>query len=398
MTTLLLIVIYITFIGLGIPDSLFGAAWPAIYTEFSLPISLGSCITILISITTMTSSLMSARLITRFGTPRVTAVSTALTAIGLLGFSLSGRFVFLLISAIPMGFGAGAIDSGLNNYVALHYKANHMSFLHCFYGIGVTISPYLMSVALGGEGGWRGGYRITFFIQLFVTAVTLISLPLWKKVGSRGMAGVGNLDEADIEFRTLKMSEMAKMPKVRAVWLLFLASTTIEFTTGVWGSTFLVNSRGMTAENAARIITFYYGGMALGRFISGILASRVSSWKIVKIGVCVLGAALILMFFPVGKISGAALFLVGLGNGPFYPNLTHLTPTNFGADISQSVMGSQMASACIGTIILTPLFGVLAQNIGTGFFPVYLVIMYCLMIVYLIRMTSLLKKENRYAG
>ena len=394
MATILLIVIYIDFIGLGIPDSLFGAAWPAIYTEFGLPISYASFVTIIIYGGTVASSLLSAKVINRFGTSKVTAVSTALTAAGLLGFSFSGGLIWLCLFAVPLGLGAGAIDSALNNYIALHYKATHMSFLHCAYGVGVTLSPYLMALALSDNNDWRGGYRIAFFIQIGITAVTLFSLPLWSKIRRINTHD----EEEDAAPRTLKLTELIKMPSVRAVWLIFFGSCAIEFTCGSWGSTFLVQSKGMSAENAAKIITFYYAGIAIGRFLSGILAAKLPSWRIIRIGQITIITAIVLLMLPLPVyVAAAGLFLVGLGNGPIYPNLIHLTPKNFGRDISQSVMGSQMAAASIGIMVMPPLFGLLAQGISTDIFPYLLLIMFAVMAVSTFFLIKNLKKSGKYA-
>ena len=394
MATILLIVIYIDFIGLGIPDSLFGAAWPAIYTEFGLPISYASFVTIIIYGGTVASSLLSAKVINRFGTSKVTAVSTALTAAGLLGFSFSGGLIWLCLFAVPLGLGAGAIDSALNNYIALHYKATHMSFLHCAYGVGVTLSPYLMALALSDNNDWRGGYRIAFFIQIGITAVTLFSLPLWSKIRRINTHD----EEEDAAPRTLKLTELIKMPSVRAVWLIFFGSCAIEFTCGSWGSTFLVQSKGMSAENAAKIITFYYAGIAIGRFLSGILAAKLPSWRIIRIGQITIITAIVLLMLPLPVyVAAAGLFLVGLGNGPIYPNLIHLTPKNFGRDISQSVMGSQMAAASIGIMVMPPMFGLLAQGISTDIFPYFLLIMFAVMAVSTFFLIKNLKKSGKYA-
>lgn len=394
MATILLIVIYIDFIGLGIPDSLFGAAWPAIYTEFGLPISYASFVTVIIYGGTVASSLLSAKVINRFGTSKVTAVSTALTAAGLLGFSFSGGLIWLCLFAVPLGLGAGAIDSALNNYIALHYKATHMSFLHCAYGVGVTLSPYLMALALSDNNDWRGGYRIAFFIQIGITAVTLFSLPLWSKIRRINTHD----EEEDAAPRTLKLTELIKMPSVRAVWLIFFGSCAIEFTCGSWGSTFLVQSKGMSAENAAKIITFYYAGIAIGRFLSGILAAKLPSWRIIRIGQITIITAIVLLMLPLPVyVAAAGLFLVGLGNGPIYPNLIHLTPKNFGRDISQSVMGSQMAAASIGIMVMPPLFGLLAQGISTDIFPYFLLIMFAVMAVSTFFLIKNLKKSGKYA-
>lgn len=390
MATLLLIIIYLAFIGLGIPDSLFGTAWPAIYQEFGLPISAASCVTLLISGCTVAASLMSAWVINRFGTPKITAVSTAVTALALLGFSLSGNLLFLCLFAVPLGFGAGAIDAALNNYVALHYKATHMSFLHCFYGVGVSLSPYLMSIALADNSNWRNGYRLSFFIQLAIAIVTIVSLPLWKKAHPR------TAEQSPAEKpKTLSLLQLARMPSVRAVWIIFLASCAIEFTCGTWGSTFLVNSKGMAVDEAAKAITLYYAGMALGRFCSGLAANRLSSWRIIFIGQGIVLAAIVLLFLPLP--SGAAvtgLFLIGLGNGPLYPNLVHLTPQNFGRDISQSVMGSQMAAASIGIMLAPPLFGLLAERMTTGIFPGFLIALFVMMAAAITRLVTYLKKKE----
>lgn len=390
MATLLLAVIYIAFIGLGIPDSLFGTAWPAIYREFSLPISMASCVTLLISGGTVVSSLFSARLINRFGTGRVTAVSTALTAAALLGFSLSGHLLWLCLFAVPLGLGAGAIDSALNNYVALHYRATHMNFLHCFYGVGVSLSPYLMSLALSGQGGWRSGYRLAFFIQLGIAVVTILALPLWGRA-----AHAQTTDEQETAPRTLSLSQLARLPGVKAVWLAFIGSCAIEYICGSWGSTFLVESKDMAVDAAAQIITLYYVGMALGRFLSGVLSVKLSSWTLIRIGQGVVLAAIVLLLLPLPAFAaGAGLFLIGLGNGPVFPNLIHLTPANFGRDVSQSVMGSQMAAAYVGIMLVPPLFGLLAQAVGTDIFPPFLLVLFVGMISATLRLIRTVKKRR----
>lgn len=391
MATVLLVIIYIAFIGLGIPDSLFGAAWPAIYPQFDVPMSYASFVTILISGGTVISSLISARLINRFGTGKVTAVCTTLTALALLGFSISGSMVWLCLFAIPLGLGAGSIDSALNNYVALHYKATHMSFLHCFYGVGITLSPYLMSLALGAENDWQRGYRIVALIQTVIALITIFSLPLWKKIRDAAPQAESG------PVRTLKFREMAAMPTVRTVWLVFIGSCAIEYTCNTWGSTYLVDIKGMAVDEAAEVITLYYIGMTLGRFLSGVLANRLSSWKLIHIGQTVVLIAVILLLLPLpAPAAVAALFLIGLGNGPIFPNLVHLTPRNFGAEISQSVMGTQMAAASTGIMLMPPIFGLLVQGLGVGLFPYYLTAMFLLMIVCTVLLVRGLKKQGRY--
>lgn len=382
MATLLLIVIYIAFIGLGVPDSLFGSAWPAIYQEFDVGISYASFVTLTISGCTVISSLASARILKRFGTPLVTAVSTSMTAAALLGFAhvhpygqISG-LAFLCLLAVPLGLGAGSIDTALNNYVALHYRAAHMNFLHCFYGIGVSLSPYLMSLALGDGNDWRAGYRYAFFLQLAIALITVVSVPLWKRAhGPRTYT-------QEESSRILGLREMAKRPDIVSVWFLFISSCALEYTCGSWGSTFLVQSRDMAVSDAARIITFYYAGMALGRFLSGVLAAKLSGWTLIRLGQGIVLAAIALTLLPLPSFAAAAgLFCIGLGNGPIFPNLIHLTPQNFGRDLSQSVMGTQMAASYIGIMLMPPVFGALAQAFGTGLFPYYLLAMYLVMVM-----------------
>ena len=375
MATLLLIVIYIAFIGLGVPDSLFGTAWPAIYTDLNLPVSWASIVTIIVSCGTITSSLLSSWLISRFGTGKITAVSTLMTALALLGFSCSDSMLWLCLCAIPLGLGAGSIDTALNNYVALHYKASHMNFLHCFYGIGVSLSPYLMSLALS-KGTWEGGYRAVFWFQLAIAALTVLALPLWKKVRH-----AQNGEEEEETPRVLSFPALMKMPKVRMACLVFIGYCALEYTCGTWGSTFLVNAKGAAADTAARMVTFYYIGLALGRFLSGVLAGRLHSRQLVKIGQTILLAAIASLFLPLpSAFCSVSLFFIGLGNGPIFPNMLQLTPELFGKDLSQAVIGAEMATSYIGVLLAPALFGLIAQNVTAALFPVYLLVLYALMI------------------
>ena len=388
MASVLLIIIYIAFIGLGIPDSLWGAAWPAIYSEFGLPISFASFVSVIISCGTIISSIVSAQVIRRFGTNRVSLFSTAMTAFALIGFSCSGNFLLLCLFAVPLGLGAGAIDTALNNYVSLHYSATHMSFLHCFYGIGVSVSPYVLSLVINGEYGWRGGYRIAFLIQLGITLILLVTLPVWRKAHDQA----AQAEERKAKSLTLK--ETVKIPGVKLMWCLFIASCAIECTCGGWGSTFLVEYKHLSAERAARLVMLYYVGMALGRFLSGILAVWLDSWQIIRIGQCVLGVAIVALLLPVPlEIAAVGLFLVGLGNGPLFPNLNYLTPRNFGEDVSRSVMGTQMAASYVGIMLAPAVCGLLGQSIGMGVFPVYLSVFYVVLVVITKRARRILEKD-----
>lgn len=389
---LLLCVIYIAFIGLGLPDSLLGSAWPAIHLDFGVPVSFANFISILSSLCTITASLNSARVIRRFGIGSVIACSTALTVLGLLGYSLSTHFVWLIVLTLPLGLGAGAIDTGLNNYVALHYNANHMSFLHCFYGIGVTLSPYLMSVALSGPDGWRGGYRLAFSVQLVIVIITILALPLWKRT-ERPV----HQDEAEAPMRTLSLSELARIPAVRAVWLIFITSCGIEFTLGGWCSTYLVQAKGVAVDAAARMAMLFYLGMAVGRFLSGVLAGKLTAWQLVRYSEMLVLVAVLFLLLPLGlSAAGVGILLCGLGVGPLFPNMTHLAPINFGRDISQSVIGSQQAAATFGIMVLPAFFGLLAQYVGAWIYPWYLLLLFAIMACATLRLIAIMKQEGRY--
>ena len=376
MATALLAVIYVAFIGLGVPDSLFGTAWPVMYREFGVDVSLASFYSMICFAGTIFSSLVAARLINRFGTAKVTAFSTAMTAAVVILVSFCGNVWLVLLLAIPLGLGAGAVDTALNNYVALHYSATHMSFLHCFYGVGVAVSPYVMSLFLVGENTWRGGYESAFIIQLSIALICFASFPLWKRAHKEIVAAEGE----DVKPVTLSFGELMKIPAVRAVCFTFFASCVIEYVCGTWCATYLVDGKGMAPDSAARIVTVYYAGMITGRFLSGILASKMDGWNIIKTGTVFIGIGFVLLLLPFGPaVSAAGLFCIALGNGPVYPNLTHLVPKSFGKDISQSVMGAQLAFANAGAMIGPPLFGLIVRFTGVGFLPIYIALAFLLM-------------------
>ena len=368
----LLVVIYVAFVGLGIPDSLFGAAWPAMHPDLDVPVSWGSLVTMVTCCGTIVSSLSSAALIGRFGTGRVTAVSTALTAAALAGFAVAPSFVWLCLLAIPLGLGAGAIDTALNNYVALHYRATHMNFLHCAYGVGITVSPFLMSLALSG-GTWRDGYLEAAAVQAAIMAATIAILPLWSRVGHETGADEGP-DEPEV--RAMSPLALVRRRDVRLACLVFLASVAIEGVCNTWGSSYLVNARGMGAGEAAGMVTVYYVGVTAGRFLSGVLANRLSSKQLVGLGQAITFAAVLVLLAPLPLAAATVgLFLVGFGNSPLYPNMLHLTPRLFGRDLSQAVIGVQMAASYAGALTLPPLFGVVAERVGFWVFPVALFVL-----------------------
>ena len=377
MATLLLIVIFIDFIGLGIPDSLFGAAWPAINSAFGLPISAANAVTVTMTVCSIISSLMSSKLTEKFSTSKIAAVSTALTAVGLFGFSISKNIYMMFFFTLFLGFGAGAIDAALNNYVAVHYRASHMNFLHCFYGIGVTLSPYLMSLALKNRS-WQTGYRLAFIIQLVISIIAFVSLPLWQKNSRLS-------ESSDEKSGKSSFAELIKLPGIKSTWLVFFGSCALEYVSGTWSSSFLVNSRGITVDRAALFVTVYYGGIALGRFLSGIFSSKLKPQQIILIGTILIIPAIVLVSQPfIPNLIAVGMFLIGLGNGPLYPNMVHLTPIRFGAQRSQAVMGSQMAAAYIGILSMPALTGFLAQKFSTDIFPYCLAVLYGIMLISLI--------------
>lgn len=385
----LLVVIYIAFIGLGVPDSLIGSAWPAIHSEMNIPVEAVSILTFIISGCTVLSSMFSAGILNKLGTAKVTAFSTAMTAAALLGFSFAPSFWVMIPLAVILGLGAGAIDSGLNNYVALHFKASHMNFLHCFYGVGVSLSPYLMSQALS-NAGWRSGYRYAFYVQAAITLLLIISVPMWKKSSSA--------DESEAEnSANLTLLQMAKMPEVRQVWVIMLATNAIEYACGVWGSTYLVSEKGFEAKHGALALTVYYIGMSVGRFVSGLLSDKIGTWKRIGIGTIILAPAIAIMLLPLhGAVTVVGLFLVGLGNGSIYPNMIHLTPHNFGKEVSQSIMGSQIAFAYIGVMLAPPAVSLISGLFGIKIYPVLLAVLYVIMVIALRCFVNRLKKQNKY--
>ncbi len=375
MMTILLLVIFITFIGVGLPDSVLGTAWPAMYRDFGLPMSLAGYLSMTISLGTIFSSLVSSKLINRFGTGVVTAGSTVMTAAALFGFAATKDVVFLFALAIPLGLGGGTVDAALNNFVALHYSASQMNYLHCFYGIGVAVSPYLMSVALSADNDWRRGYISIALIQSLIALIAIASLPLWKKVGKRD-------EEENTPARVLSFSQLMKMRAVRTGCLVYFATCAVELTAGSWSSTFFVNSKGFDADKAAQVTMLFYIGLALGRFLSGILAKWLDLWRLIWIANGVKGLAIVLLLLPLPTAFAiVALFLMGLGIGPIFPNLTHLTPQLFGKDISQSVIGVQFAACYVGVMVMPWLFGVLAQQFTTGIFGGYLMAMFLVYII-----------------
>ncbi len=387
MTILLLIIIYIAYISLGIPDSILGAAWPAIYREFDLPVSYASYITIFVSLGTIISSFFSARIINRLGTVKITILSTLLTSAALLGFSFSQNMVWFCLLAFPLGLGAGSIDTALNNYVALHYKANHMNFLHCFYGIGVALSPYLMSLSLKDNANWRMGYRIMFIFQISIALLMLISIPVWKKVGEKS--------NEDVSPKTLTTKQIFKIKGTKSAFCVFIFSCGIEAVCTVWGSTFFVEARGTSPDDGAKLVVLYFVGLTLGRFISGVLSNKLKPFTLILIGIGIVLVAIgMTLFTPSSLFAAIGLFLMGFGIGPVFPNMTHLTPEIFGKEVSQSIIGLQMALAYISVMATPLIFGQVAQYFGVKFMPLFLLGLFIILLLSIFFLNGVIKAKK----
>ena len=376
MTHLLLIIIYLAFISLGLPDSLLGSAWPSMYTEFDVPISYAGIISMIIAIGTVISSLQSDRLTLKLGTGKVTAASVAMTAVSLFGFSSSHSFLMLCLWAIPYGLGAGSVDASLNNYVALHYASRHMSWLHCMWGVGASVGPYIMGYALTGGKGWNSGYLIISVLQIFLTAVLIFGLPLWKKRPTILADAEGN----QIQAKPLSLKEILNIPGAKEVFITFFCYCAIEQTSGLWASSYLVLYRGLSEEIAANFASLFYIGITLGRALNGFLTLRFHDVQLIRLGCGIILLGILALLLPFGTISSlTGLILVGLGCAPIYPCVIHSTPEHFGADKSQAIIGVQMASAYVGTCLMPPLFGLIANHLSIALLPLYLFVILILM-------------------
>ncbi|MGI6701773.1 MAG: MFS transporter [Christensenellales bacterium] len=386
MYSLLLVIIYISFISLGLPDSLLGSAWPVMYSEFNVPISYAGIITMIIAIGTIISSLMSERLTRKSGAGVVTAISVMMTAVALYGFSVSRHFFALCLWAIPYGLGAGAVDAALNNYVALKYASRHMSWLHSFWGVGASVSPYIMGFCLTGGMGWNSGYRIVSVIQIILAAALFISLPLWKKSAANSPKRV----KAPIGLR-----QALRIKGVKFVLVAFFCYCALETTAGLWASSYLVGFRHIGAELAAKAAALFFLGITLGRFISGFIADKVRDRMLIRAGSVIIILGTILAGIPGGNNIRAltGLVIIGLGCAPVYPSIIHSTPLNFGRDNSQAIIGIQMAAAYIGSTFMPPLFGLIADKINIGLYPLYLL---ALALIMLIMSETLNKKVPAY--
>ncbi len=377
MYSILLVIIYIAFISLGLPDSILGSAWPSMYQEMKVPVSYAGIVSMIISACTIISSMNVNRIVAKLGTGLMTAFSVAMTAVALFGFAGSGSFLMLCLWAVPYGLGAGCVDAALNNFVALHYKSKHMSWLHSFWGIGATVGPYIMGFCLSGGMRWTRGYFIIGLIQIILSAGMFLSLPLWK-----GSAGEQTDEKENIKILSLK--EILKMRGAKSAFAGFFCYCAVEATTGLWASSFMTLYCGIDVETAARWAALFYMGITIGRFFSGFLADRLGDKNMIRLGQMIIFVGIICLFdarTPYMVLAG--LLFIGLGCAPVYPSMIHATPKNFGEENSQALIGVQMGFAYAGTTLMPPIFGWIAEHVSIGCFIPYLFIFWILMILFL---------------
>lgn len=385
MGSLLLALIYVCFVSLGLPDSLLGSGWPVMHIEMNVPVSMAGVVSMTICVGTILSSLFSDKMLHRFGAGKVTAVSVAMTAVALFGFGMSSQYWMLILWAIPYGLGAGGVDAILNNYVALHFKAQHMSWLHCMWGVGASISPYIMSFALTKIDSWNYGYIIVSVIQAVLSFIIFMSLPIWKK-------GEENSEASEQQTKALSFKEIFKIKGSIPCFLAFFCYCALELSTSLWASSYLVQKWNFTPEAAAGYASMFYIGITLGRFTNGFLAMRFNDHTLIRTGIGIITVGIALLFVPLHSTFALVGFItIGLGCAPVYPCFIHMTPNVFGRDKSQAMIGVQMAFAYVGFLLMPPLFGVIADYISISLLPVYLII---LMVSMLITHEMVAKRKN----
>ena len=364
MVHLLLAVIYLSFISLGLPDGLLGAAWPTMYPELGIPVSYAGIVSMIICVGTVLSSLLSDRLTHKFGSGAVTAISVAMTAVALLGFSLSNAFWMLCLWAIPYGLGAGSVDPSLNNYVALHYSSRHMNWLHCMWGVGASVGPYLMGILLAGGQHWTRGYRYIGIAQIILSIALLTSLPLWKRTNPDNSA------------KLLPLYQVLRIPGTRQVMITFFCYCALEQTAALWSASYFHLHSGFSSEFAATLGSLFFLGITFGRAISGFITIKLNDTAMIHLGLGIIAGGILLLLLPTGQLGSViGLLTVGLGCSPIYPCMMHATPQYFGTERSQAIMGIQTASAYVGTAFMPPLFGLIANRISISLMGIYLLLM-----------------------
>ena len=371
MIHLLLVIIYLSFISLGLPDGLLSAGWPSMYGPLEVDVSFAGIISMIICAGTILSSLMSDWLTHKLGAGKVTALSVATTALALIGFSISDRFWMLCLWAVPYGLGAGSVDAALNNYVALHYSSRHMSWLHCMWGIGASTGPYVMGMILSGGGSWTTGYWTIGLLQILLTAILLFSLPLWKDKSHR---------QDTPESKPLPLTQVIRIPGAWEIMVAFFCYCALEQTAALWSGSYLALLVGYSGEEAASLASLFFLGMTVGRALSGFLTMKLDDTKMIRLGFVIIALGIVTLMLPFGSTSALpGLLLVGLGCAPIYPCVIHSTPHHFGPERSQALIGIQMAAAYVGTALMPPLFGLIAQHLSLSLLAPYLLILLLLM-------------------
>lgn len=373
----LLGIIFLSFISLGLPDALLGSAWPNIYPEFEVPVSYAGIISMIIAVGTVISSLLSDRLTKKYGTGKVTALSVGTTTLALFGFSISQNFISLSFWAIPYGLGAGSVDASLNNYVALHFASKHMSWLHCMWGIGATLGPYIMGLVLTNNKPWNDGYRIISILQVILTIILITSLGKWKKQ-----------DNTTTSTKALSLKEILNIPGAKEIMICFFCYSAIEQTSMLWASSYLNLAEGIDAKTAATFASLFCIGITIGRGINGFIAMKLKDEQMIHMGIVIIFIGIVSMFLSYSLLG---FILIGLGCAPIYPCIIHSTPNHFGANNSQAIIGIQMASAYIGTCLMPPLFGLIARHLSIKLLPIFLLISLMLMTI----MNELLNKKTK---
>ncbi len=387
-TMILLMIIYLAFISLGLPDALLGVAWPLVREEWMMGLDAAGVISIVVTIGTISSSLLSGKLIKRFGEGRITLMSGLLTGVALLGYSFAPSFMWFIILALPLGFGAGSVDTALNHFVATHFKAHHMNWLHSFWGVGATAGPLLMGSIIASTGSWRDGYLFVALIQLFLAAIIFLSLPLWKKHAAE--QDDPHDEEIDLEKKGMTVSKhLIFRPGVIFALLIFMVYCAGEYAMGLWGASYLIQKRELTLNVAASWVALYYGGITVGRILAGFISFKLDNKQLITLGVSIALIGSILLVVNLSDVlSMMAFILIGLGFAPIFPSMVHETPKRFGNKIAQSVIGYQMAAAYIGIAVFPPLLGVVMQRSDIGLYPIF--ILSCVIMLWVL--TTLLNR------
>lgn len=394
MATLFLIIIYAAFISLGLPDSLLGVTWPAMQPDFNIPFGFAGIVSMIISGGTIVSSLLSGRILKRFGTGKVTLVSVTMTALALLGFSLAPSFIWIIFLAVPLGLGAGAVDSGLNAYIAEHYESRHMNWLHCFWGLGAILGPLIMAQYINNNRSWRNGYLTVSIIQFVLVVLLLFALPLWDKVAYslKKDASTAQMSEPEINTAPKSLLFPLRIKGVKCALITFLFYCGLESTMGLWGSSFLVKTKGLDVAAAAAWVACFYGSITLGRLISGFVTMKISNKNLIRIGGITVFIGAVFMLFSFTNIFALIGFiLIGLGCAPIFPCMLQETPARFGKENAQAIMGFQMAVAYTGSTLLPPAFGFISTNTSLILLPFFILAYTIVMFISSEKINTILK-------